>query len=132
MAQVEMIIDSVRRGSHSDMWSIILKEKGGERYLPIYVGSSQASLVSRELQGIDYSELEDHVLSLTGFDTADSKVESVTITRFVDNVFYAKLLLTQHDKSCEVDCPPPVPLALAVRIGGTHFRRGGSLEQSCD
>ena len=52
MAQIEMVIDFVRRNMLSDMWVIILKEKGAERYLPIYAGSPQASLVGRQLQGV--------------------------------------------------------------------------------
>lgn len=47
MAQVEMIIDSVRRKSLSDEWVVILKAKGAERYLPIYVGPSQADIIKR-------------------------------------------------------------------------------------
>lgn len=121
MAQVEMTIDSVRRNSLTDEWSIILKEKEGERYLPIYVGSSQASLVGRELQGIGYSELEDYVLSLTSVDIANSKVESVTISRFQNNIFYATLSYSQHDKPRDADCPPAVALALAVRAEAPIF-----------
>lgn len=121
MAAVEMEIESVRRNSWSDEWTVNLKEKGAERCLPVYVGSRQASLIGRELQGIGYSELEDYVLCLTGIDTANSKVESVIINRFEGNIFYAKLLLSQHDKHCEVDCPTAVALVLAVRAGAPIF-----------
>ncbi len=55
MAQIEMTIDSVRRNSMTDEEAIILKEKGAERYLPIYAGSPQASLVAKQLQGVESS-----------------------------------------------------------------------------
>jgi len=55
MAQIEMIIDSVRRNSLTDQWSIILKERGAERYLPIYAGSPQASLVAKQLQAASHN-----------------------------------------------------------------------------
>ena len=115
MTPVEMVIDSVRRNSQSDEWTIVLKEKGKERYLPIYVGSSTASLLGRELQGIGYSGLEDYVRCLSGIDPTAIEVGSVVIDRFEDNCFYTKLVLSQSDIGREVDCPLGAALALAVR-----------------
>ena len=59
MALNEVTIDSVRRNSTTDEGAIILKERGAERYLPIYAGSPQASLVAKQLQGVGDSELGD-------------------------------------------------------------------------
>ena len=115
MAPVEMVIDSVRRSTQSDKWTIVLKEKGKECYLPIYVGTSPASLLGRELQGIGYSGLEDYVHCLSGIDPTAIEVESVVIDRFEDNCFRAKLVLAQPDIDREVDCPLGAALALAVR-----------------
>jgi hypothetical protein len=130
MAQIEMIIDSVRRNSLTDQWSIILKERGAERYLPIYVGSPQASLVAKQLQGVGSSELGDYVFSLTGIDTTKSKVESVIINGFDNNIFYARLLLSQHDKPREVDCPPAIALALGVRVQAPIFAEEAVLDKA--
>lgn len=129
MAQIEMIIDSIRRNMLSDMWVVLLKEKGAERYLPIYAGSLQASLVARQLQGVGGSELEDYVFSLTGIDTTKSKVESVIINGFDNNIFYARLLLSQHDKPREVDCPPAIALALGVRAQAPIFAEEAVLDK---
>ena len=115
MVPVEMVIDSVRRNSQSDERTIVLKEKGKERYLPIYMGSSPASLVWLELQGTGYSGLEDYVHCLTGIDPTTREVESVAINRFEGNCFRAKLVLSQPDIDREVDCPLGAALALAVR-----------------
>lgn len=90
MAKVEMVIDSVRRNSLGNEWVMILKERSAERYLPIYIGSPQADVIKKLLMG-DVPP-----------DTISSKVESVTINRFEDNVFYARLSY----KSYEVGCPP--------------------------
>ena len=50
MFQVEMIVDSLRRSPANQCWVIVLKAKVAERYLPIYVGASQADVVRQELQ----------------------------------------------------------------------------------
>ena len=130
MAQIEMIINSVRRNSTTDERAIILREKEAERYLPIYAGSSQASLLAKELQGVGDSELEDYVFSLTGIDTTKSKVLSVIINRFENNIFSARLLLSQHDKPLEVDCPPAIALALGVRAQVPIFAEEAVLDKA--
>ena len=115
MVQVEMIIDSVRRKSLSDEWVVILKAKEAERYLPIYVGPSQADIIKRLLVGAGPVELVDLDLSSAGIDIIFSKVESVTINRSEANVFYAKLVFTHHNKSYKVDCPPAKAIGLSLR-----------------
>jgi len=47
MAQVEMVIDSVRQSPVNKGWVVILKEKATECYLPIYIGLSQAEIIRR-------------------------------------------------------------------------------------
>ena len=121
MARVEMEIDSVRRNSFNNEWSVILKEKVTGHYLPIYVGSRQANLISRELQAIGYAELENYILLLTGVDTASCQVGSVIIDNFDNNVFYGKLTFIQHGKRYETDCPLAEALTLAVRVGTPVF-----------
>lgn len=130
MAQIEMIIDSVRRNLTTNKGAIILKERGAERYLPIYAGSPQASLVAKQLQGVEDSELEDYAFSLTGIDTTKSKVKSVIINRLDNNIFYARLLLSQHDKPQEVDCPPAIALALGVRAQAPIFAEETVLDKA--
>ena len=44
MAEVEMVIDSLRQSPVNHQWVVILKEKLAERYLPVYIGSSQGFL----------------------------------------------------------------------------------------
>lgn len=130
MVQVEMIIDSVRRKSLSDEWVVILKAKGAERYLPIYVGPSQADIIKRLLVGTGPVEPVDLDLSSAGIDIIFSKVESVTINRSEANVFHAKLLLSYHDKSLEVDCPPAKALALGVRAEAPIFADEALLDKA--
>ncbi len=67
----------------------------------------------------DRVKLEDYVFSLTGIDITNSKVESVIINGFDNNIFYARLLLSQHDKP--VDCPPAIALALGARAQAPIF-----------
>jgi bifunctional DNase/RNase len=113
MTRVEMVIDSVRRSVASDKWTVVLKEKEAERYLPICVGSAQADIIKRELVGPTKSPAPD--LFLAGINASDSKVEYAVITQLEDNVFHARLLLSSRAESYEVNCPTAMSLALAAR-----------------
>lgn len=115
MAEVEMVIDSVRQSPVNLQWVVTLKEKLAERYLLIYVGLSQADTIKWELTKVRSPRAITQDLGLTGIDMTDSKLESVTINRFEDNAFYAKLLMTSNNKAYEVNCPAAKALAIAVR-----------------
>jgi len=115
MAGVEVVVDSVRRGTLKNSWAVILKEKTKERYLPVYIGSSQADEIKRELVSELSSGLTDYDLSLPGINAVSPRLESVIINRFTNGIFYAKLSLIQHDKSYEVDCSPAKALTLGVK-----------------
>jgi hypothetical protein len=115
MAQVETTIDSIRVTTASPERIIILKQKGAERYLPIWVSSSQADILAAQLQGRSAESTAPNVF-LANINSADSDIKCVTI-RMENDTFYAKLLLYQQDKSEEVKCPIGIALALAYRAG---------------
>ncbi len=113
MAQVEVTIDAVRRGMPTNVWVVILKEKGADRYLPIWVSQSQADILTGEpLERPDKSTDPD--LFLGSIKAADSDIKCVRI-HLENDTFYAKLLLSHHDEPYEVRCPIGVALALAAR-----------------
>jgi bifunctional DNase/RNase len=115
MASKEVTIDSVRLSLMSGEWVVILKEKGTEQYLPIYMGPSQANIVKRELIGARFPEPEVYERFLAGVDIAKADLESVTVNGPDKNLFRAKLLLTERGESLEMDCPVAGALALALR-----------------
>ena len=121
MAEVEMVIDSVRQSPVNHQWVAVLKDKSAERYLPIYIGSSQAEALKRELTDVS-------LIGPTGDDSISrdikrigSKVRSVKIDKLEDNEFSAKLVLATLSKPCEVDYPPAKALAIAVRAKAPIF-----------
>ena len=122
MGIVEMEIDSLRRNELSNEWALILKEKGAERYLPIYIGARQANIVEKLLLGVGRVDPAEFDLSSAGIDIIFCKVEAAVINRFANNVFYAKLLLTQNDgKAVEVDCAPAKAVAHGIRAEAPIF-----------
>jgi len=116
MAEVEMEIDSVRPALHKNERVVNLKEKAGKRYLPIYIGLSQSDMVvtATNLENRWLAERFRCEFSLFGTDLCRSKIESVIINQFENNVFYAKLVVSNYGKPREVDCPLAKAIALAL------------------
>ena len=108
MAEIEMVVDSLRRSPANKCWVLILKAKIAERYLPIYVGSSQADVVRQELQNWNPPEP-------TAVTSYESEVKSVIVDRFDNNTFRAKLRIVSKAGAREIDCPPALAVATAVR-----------------
>ena len=113
MAQVETTIDSIRVAAISPERTLILKQKGADCYLPFWVSSSQADILADQLNGRPDKSLDPDRF-LANINAADSDIKCVTVY-LEHNTFCAQILLSRHDKPCEVECPMGIALALACR-----------------
>ena len=134
MAKVEMIIDSMRQELLYYEWVVILKEKKGERYCPVYIGSDQADIILNQVNiikslliGIKPTEVD---FDFSMPDINIDELQSVIINRLKNNVFYAKLLFTHHNKSYKVDCPPAEAIAVSLRMQVPIFVEGTVLRKA--
>jgi bifunctional DNase/RNase len=97
---------------------ILLKEVDGIRYLPIWVGATEATAIAFAQQGLVPPKPLTHDLMKSIIEILDSKVESVQVTHLADGVFYSKILM---DKGVEVSARPSDAIALALRTGSSIF-----------
>ena len=119
MTPVEMVIDGLRQSPVNHQWVVVLKEKLEERYLPVYIGSSQAEALKRELTDSRLSRAIGAGPISKEIKGIGSNVRSVKLDKFDNNVFSAKLVLAAPGKS--VACPPAKALAIAVRARASIF-----------
>lgn len=99
---------------------IVLREKGGERVLPIEIGIFEAMAIQRQIQGEEMIRPMTHDLLLSVIETLGARLARVVVHDLVtgdDGVgtFYGLLVLEQNGKVYEVDCRPSDAVALAVR-----------------
>ncbi len=111
-----MVIDSLRQDLLYYEWVVVLKEKLGEHYLPVYIGSQQADIIKSLLVGTKPTESVDFDFSVSDVNMDNAELQSVIVNRLKHNVFYAKLLFTHQNKSYKVDCPPAKAIALSLRV----------------
>jgi bifunctional DNase/RNase len=115
MIQVELtkiIIDEKRQDQ-----VIVLKEKNGERQIPIVIGFMEASSIKMKISGIEVPRPLTHDLLVNVIAATGGKMTRLLIDRLETNTFFAKLEIKNKDGEVKlVDCRPSDGIALAVRL----------------
>lgn len=109
---------------------VLLKEKGGERVLPIWIGEPEAAALALELGGeaMPRPMTADLMAKLLG--AAGAAVERVTVNSLREDTFYATITLATGAGTEEVDARPSDALNLAVRVGAPIFVDDGVMEHA--
>lgn len=114
---IEMTIDSIRVSLMNYQRVVILKEKLSDRYLPIWIGPSEADAIAVKLQGVAVPRPLTHDLLNSVIDTLGGVVNSIIVNDLKNDTFFAKVIINTSGKQMEVDSRPSDALALAVRTG---------------
>ena len=95
---------------------VILKEKEGERWLPIFIGAAEAQSISFLLQGLEYARPMTYDLFARILDEGGSTILSATVSDLKDNTFYAIVeMRTQKGEIKYIDARPSDAIALALK-----------------
>src|SRR5690242_16276871 len=98
---------------------VLLREESGARFLPIFIGSPEATAIVYALQGMETPRPMTHDLFKTVLDDMAVKLEKVEITELHDGTFYAEIELDREGAKTRISSRPSDAIALAVRYGGT-------------
>ncbi len=113
---IEMTLEGVRIEFPSQRPILLLKEKEGDRYLPIWVGTFEASAIALELSNIKTPRPMTHDLITNILAGLNTKIESIEVCDIKDNTFYAFLnLRVPRNKIIKIDSRPSDAIAIAVR-----------------
>lgn len=112
----KIIIDEKR---HDQV--IVLKEKSGERLLPIVIGMHEAAAIKMQLSGVYPPRPMTHDLLKSILEDLDARVEKIVIDKLEENTFHAKIFIALDSKSKIIDARPSDSIALAVRTKSPIF-----------
>lgn len=93
---------------------VLLREAGGSRYLPIWVGAVEATAIAYAQQGVVPPRPLTHDLLRDVVGALGATLAQVRITALRDGVFYAVLVF---ESGAEVSARPSDAIALALRTG---------------
>ncbi|MFA5100035.1 MAG: bifunctional nuclease family protein [Candidatus Omnitrophota bacterium] len=113
---IEMELSKIVIDEKRDGQLIVLKERGGDRMLPIVIGLHEASSIKLKLSGIKPPRPLTHDLLYSTIMSLNAVCERVIIDKLEENTFHAKLMIrTASGEGRSIDARPSDSIALAVR-----------------
>ena len=112
---IEMTIKGLMVDPITNMPIVILKDKEGERVLPIWVGIFEANAIALQIENIATPRPMTHDLLRNIITDLEGRVDRVVVTDLKENTFYAIVHLTVRGERIAVDARPSDAIALALR-----------------
>jgi len=113
---IGMEVVGVRVEMPSNQPILLLKEIDGSRFLPIWVGTSEASAIAFAQQGVEPPRPLTHDLMREIVESLDATLTAVHLTEMRDGVFYANLIIRSGGSSTTtISARPSDAIALALR-----------------
>lgn len=110
MRQVDVV--GVRLELPSNQPVLILRDQQASRYLPLWIGTAEATAISLALEGVDPPRPLTHDLMSNVIAQLGGQVTSVTVSELVEGTFYATINFLNHDS---ISARPSDAVALAIR-----------------
>jgi bifunctional DNase/RNase len=112
---IEMTIKGLMVDPITNMPIVILKDKDGDRVLPIWVGIFEANAIALQIENIATPRPMTHDLLRNIITDLDGRVDRVVVSDLKENTFYAIVHLTVRGERIAVDARPSDAIALALR-----------------
>ena len=113
---IEVAVDSIRVHMPTNQHVVILKEKGADRYLPIWIGPFEANAIALKITGVAADRPITHDLMATTMAELGVGLTRIVVSSLSEEVFYARLHLQLDGREIDVDARPSDAIALAVRL----------------
>lgn len=113
-----MDVVGVRVEMPSNQPIVLLREREGDRYLPIWIGTVEATAIAFAQQGVVPERPLTHDLLKDVIGALGSDLSEIRITHLDEGVFYATLVFASGS---EVGSRPSDAIALALRTGSPVF-----------
>ena len=127
---IEMEVNRIRIDERRGEQVIVLKERGGNRMLPIIIGISEVTAIKMKISGVTPPRPLTHDLLQNAIEQLGAAVEKIIINKLEFNTFFAQLVLRAKDGSLTaVDARPSDSIALALRAQAPIFVAPEVLDQ---
>ena len=109
---------------------VLLRERDGERYLPIWIGAAEAAAIALSLQGVVTPRPMTHDLMKTMLEDLAVQVRRIVVTELRESTFFATIEMERETATFEVSSRPSDAIALAVRMAVPIFASEEVLEEA--
>ena len=119
--QIEMTIKGLMVDPITNMPIIILRDKEGERVLPIWVGVFEANAIALQIENVTTPRPMTHDLLRNVISDLHGRIEKIVVSDLKENTFYALIYLNVGGELMAVDARPSDAIALALRARAPIF-----------
>jgi hypothetical protein len=123
----ELDVVGVRVEMPSNQPIVLLREVGGDRFLPIWIGAVEATAIAFAQQGVVPPRPLTHDLFKSVLDAVGAQLEQVRITEVREGTYFAELVFAG---GIEVSSRPSDSIALALRTGAPIFATEPLLDEA--
>jgi len=119
LVEVEVMRLGLDRSNNS--YVVILREKDGERLLPIWIGQPEAESIVVEMSKLRRERPLTHDLCKTLITGLGGTLRRIQITKVENRTYYAELQIRREGSTINIDARPSDSIAIALRCAAPIF-----------
>ncbi len=119
LIEVEVMRLGLDRSNNS--YVVILREKDGERLLPIWIGQPEAESIVIEMSKLRRDRPLTHDLCKTLITGLGGTLRRIQITRVENRTYFAELHIRRDEQIINIDARPSDSIAIALRFSAPIF-----------
>jgi uncharacterized protein len=119
--QIEMTIKGLMVDPVTNMPIIILRDKEGQKVLPIWVGIFEANAIALQIENVSTPRPMTHDLLRNVIHDLKASVQKIVVCDLQDNTFYALIYVLLNGETVAIDARPSDAIALALRTRAPIF-----------
>jgi bifunctional DNase/RNase len=119
--QIEMTIKGLMVDPITNTPIVILRDKEGDRVLPIWVGIFEANAIALQVENVSTPRPMTHDLLRNVIHDLKATVDKIVVSDLQENTFYALIHLTMNGETIAIDARPSDAIALALRTRAPIF-----------
>ena len=127
MEEIELEVSNLAPQTQGEAFNLILKEKYGERFLPVIIGLPEGRLIVIEQNHIALKRPFAHDLIIQLCEKTDCIVEKVVIDGYKDGIFYVHIHLLRHGELLLLDSRVSDAVVIALKVGARIFANASIL-----
>jgi bifunctional DNase/RNase len=118
---VQVAVARLGLDSTTNSYVVILREVGGHRLLPIWIGQPEAESIAMEMNQVKRERPLTHDLCKTLITALGGVLRRVTITRVQKTTYFAEMQVEGSAGLVDVDARPSDSIAIALRFEAPIF-----------
>jgi len=128
--QVEMTIKGLMVDPITNTPIVILRDKEGQRVLPIWVGLFEANAIALQIENVSTPRPMTHDLLRNVIQNLHADVQKIVVCDLQENTFYALIYLSLGGGTLAIDARPSDAIALALRTRAPIFVEEGVIDHA--